>query len=212
MEAANPTERQVHLLDYWQVLVKRRWAIYSALLLVTGLVTLGSFLVQPQYTATAQLQIEKFNPKVLPFQDVMASYIDYRDDFYETQSRLIQSRSVARAVVRRLELAKHPSFALPPANGNRTAEEQQNLLAAIVQGGTKVALIRNSRLLNIAYTGPDPELAARIVNALANSYIEFNASNAYNTSERASASMGRLIETLTGEIDEKERELQEYAR
>jgi polysaccharide biosynthesis transport protein len=214
MEAANATERQVHLLDYWQVLVKRRWVVYSALLLVTGLVTLGSFLVKPQYTATAQLQIEKFNPKVLPFQDVMASYIDYRDDFYETQSRLIQSRSVARAVVKRLELGRHPLFEInASASGEPlSAEDRENLLASRVQAGTKVDLIRNSRLVNISYTGPDAELAARIANALADAFIEFNASNAYNTSEKASVSMGRLVETLTGEIDEKERELQQYAR
>ncbi|MGH9870458.1 MAG: GumC family protein [Candidatus Polarisedimenticolia bacterium] len=210
----SPTERQVHLLDYWQVLIKRRWVIYSALVLVTGLVTLGSFLVRPQYTATVQLQIEKYNPNVLPFQDVMASYSDFRDDFYETQSRLIQSRSVARAVVRKLDLSKHPAYELPVSRSSEppTPEERENILAAMVQAGTQVNLIRNSRLVNISFTGPDAELSARVANTIGDSFIEFNASNAYNTSERATTSMSRLIETLTQEIDQKERNLQEYAK
>src|SRR5262249_43083820 len=82
----------------------------------------------------------------------------------------------------------------------------------MVQAKTDVTLIRNSRLVDIAYTSPDPDLAAQVANALANAYIEFNASNAYNTSEKATESMSHLIDSLTREIDEKERALQQYAR
>ncbi len=214
MEPANPTERQVHLLDYWQVLVKRRWVVYSCLLLVTGMVTLGSFLIEPQYTAEAQLQVEKYSPNVLPFQQVVSSYADWRDDFYETQARILQSRTVARAVVQQLKLAENPLFEIPAGSQTHelTADERENLLAAMVHGGTKVDLIRNSRLVNVSYTCADAKVAAEVANALAEAYIQFNASNAYNSSEKATESMTRLIESLTREIDEKERELQAYAR
>jgi len=212
--AASVATHQVNLIEYWQVLVKRRWIIYSALLLVTGLVTLGSFLVRPLFTATAQLQIEKQSPNVLPFQDVLTSYADYRDDFYETQSRLIQSRSVARAVVRKLELSRHPLFAIPPGRSEvpLTPDEIERRITEIVRQSMKVELIRNSRLVNISYISPEPELAAEIANALADAYIEFNARSAYNTTEQAAASLTRQIETLREEIDEKERRLQRYAR
>ncbi|HKY32134.1 MAG TPA: polysaccharide biosynthesis tyrosine autokinase [Candidatus Polarisedimenticolia bacterium] len=205
-------ERQVHLLDYWQVLLKRRWVIYSAVLLVTGLVTLGSFLIEPRYTATVQLQIEKYSPNVLPFQDVMASYADYRDDFYETQLRLIQSRNVARSVVRELGLRRHPLFEIPPSGETLTEEELEGLVADMVRAGTEVGMIRNSRLVNVSFVSRDAELSARVANALADEFIEFNARNAYNASEQATESMARLIDNLTREIDEKERELQQYAR
>ncbi len=219
MEAAapadSPTQRQIHLLDYWQVIVKRRWAIYSALLLVTGLVTLGSFLVRPQYTATAQLQIEKYSPNVLPFQDVMASYADFRDDFYETQSRVIASRSVARSVARRLELLRHPLYA-PFVDKARAAgytpEELELLVTDMVQAGMQVRLIRNSRLVSVSYVSPEAELSARVANAIAEAYMEFNAATAYNTTEQATQSMLRQIDTLRDEISSRERKLQEYAR
>src|SRR5262245_17704568 len=125
------TNRQNHLLDYWQVLIKRRFIIYSALILVTGLVTLGSFLTRPMHTATVQLQIEKRSPNVLPFEEIMSTYTDFRDDFYETQSRLIQSRSVARAVVRKLDLTNHELFKRIPASGARplTPDETETIVA-----------------------------------------------------------------------------------
>jgi len=208
------TERQAHLTDYWQVLVKRRWIIYSALLLVTGLVTLGSFLARPLYTSTVQLQIEKYSPNVLPFQDVMTSYTDFRDDFYETQSRLIQSRSVAREVVRRLDLTHSPLFEVTSTSGEAPIgqDELETMVADRLRKKMKVELIRNSRLANISFTCEDAALSAAIANAAGDAYMEFNARNAYNTTERATESMTRQIETLRHEIDEKERQLQKYAR
>ncbi|HEY3176819.1 MAG TPA: polysaccharide biosynthesis tyrosine autokinase [Candidatus Polarisedimenticolia bacterium] len=207
-------ERQTHLLDHWQVLVKRRWVIYSALLLVTGLVTLGSFLARPIYTGSVQLQIEKHSPNVMPFQDVVSPYSDFRDDFYETQSRLIQSRSVARGVVRRLDLTKHPLFEVrrSPGGPELTEDEIETMVAEKVSRKIRVELIRNSRLLNISVTSPDPIMAAGLANAVADAFMEFNARSVYNTTEQASESISRQVESLQNEISDKERRLQRYAR
>ncbi len=209
-----PGDRQVHLMEYWQVLTRRRWIIYSAVLMVTGLVTLGSFLSRPMYTATAQLQVEKFSPNVLPFQDVLTSYSDWRDDFHETQLRLIQSRTVARIAARNETLWKEAQFEVPPGPDDQPLDEMERelLVAQMVQGGMNASLIRNSRLINISYESSDAEMAARVANAIADAYIEFNMQTAYNTSEQATQSMSRLVEKLRDEIDEKERALQEYAR
>ena len=206
--------RQIHLLDYWQVLVKRRYIIYSALTLVTGLVTLGSFLARPMYTATAQLQIEKRSPNVLPFEEIMSTYSDFRDDFYETQSRLIQSRSVARAVVRKLDLTNHELFKRVPSSGAGplTPEQIETAIADRLRRVLKVELIRNSRLANLTYVSPDPQLSAKIANAIAEAYMEFNSQNDYNTTERAAESISRQVETLRAEISAMERQLQKYAR
>ena len=92
----DPRDRELHLLDYWRVLVKRRWVVYTSLAIVVSVTALGSLLTRPIYTATTRLQIEQSAPKVLPFQDVMASVPDFRNDFYQTQYGLIQSRRVAR--------------------------------------------------------------------------------------------------------------------
>src|SRR5215470_13079904 len=105
-------EKEIHLLDYWQVLVKRRWVVYTSLAVVVTIVALGSFLTRPVYTATTRLQIEQNTPNVLPFQDVMGSLPDPRNDFYQTQYGLIQSRRVAGEVIRTLGLANEEEFRL----------------------------------------------------------------------------------------------------
>ncbi len=107
------SERELHLLDYWRILVKRRWVIYTSLAVVVSVTMLGSLLTRPVYTATTRLQIEQSAPKVLPFQDVTASLPDFRNDFYQTQYGLIQSRRVAREVIATLRLADLPEPSQP---------------------------------------------------------------------------------------------------
>ena len=103
-------QRDVHLLDYLRVLVKRRWVVYTCLALVVTTVMLRSLLMEPVYTATTTLQIERLTPNILPFQQVTPQQGGYYSGFYETQYGLITSRRVAREVIRTLELANHPEF------------------------------------------------------------------------------------------------------
>src|SRR2546426_10205510 len=103
-------EKEIHLLDYWHVVLKRRWVVYTSLAVVVSVTTLGSFLKRPVYSARTRLQIEQNTPKILPFQDVMSSVPDFRNDFYQTQYGLIQSRRVAREAIDSLHLADLEEF------------------------------------------------------------------------------------------------------
>ena len=47
----------LHFLDYWRVLVRRRWTVYLALISATLLALITSFLATPLYRATTVLQI-----------------------------------------------------------------------------------------------------------------------------------------------------------
>ena len=120
---AETREKEIHLLDYWHVVLKRRWVVYTSLAVVVSVTTLGSFLQRPVYTATTRLQIEQYTPKILPFQDVMATASDQRNDFYQTQYGLIQSRRVAREAITSLGLDKYPDFKVSgasPKEGDRS--------------------------------------------------------------------------------------------
>ncbi len=70
-------EKEIHLLEYWRVLVKRRWVIYTALAVLVSTVTLGSLLMMPVYTALTRLQIERNSPNILPFQEILGSVPDH---------------------------------------------------------------------------------------------------------------------------------------
>ncbi|MEE9219111.1 MAG: Wzz/FepE/Etk N-terminal domain-containing protein, partial [Acidobacteriota bacterium] len=207
-------EREVHLLDYWRVLVKRRWVIYTSLAVLVTTVLLGSLLMRPVYTATVRLQIESLSPNILPFQDVLVSAPDRRNDFYQTQYGLIRSRSVARDVIASLRLDRNPEFEVdvsaragPGLSAEEAAEaERIDLFLEMLD----VSPVRNSRLVDVSFSSHDRVLSARAANRVAETYIAFNSEAQYNTSTRATASLTHQIANLQEEIDAKENELQEY--
>jgi len=186
-------DKDIHLLDYWRVVLKRRWVVYTSLAVVVSVTTLGSFLQRPTYTATTRLQIEQNTPKILPFQDVMASVPDFRNDFYQTQYGLIQSRRVAREVIESLHLADLEEFrvGVPAASPSGPSPKEQADAKRVDKFLKKLTVnpVRNSRLVDISFASRDRVLAARVANRVAETYIAFNSESQYNTTERATTSL-----------------------
>jgi capsular exopolysaccharide synthesis family protein len=209
-------EREFHLLDYWRIVVNRRWVLYTSLIVVVVTVTLGSLLKRPVYTATTRLQIEQNMPKVLPFQEVMASVPDRRNDFYQTQYGLIRSRKVAGDVIGSLGLAKVDEFEVRVGKtaGRGLTPEKVAEFKRIDRFLKKlnVSPVRNSRLVDVSFASYDPVLSARIANRVADTYIAFNSQVQYNTTARATTSLAHQVANLQEQIDAKEKELQAYAR
>ncbi len=81
---------------------------------IVALATLRTLLTKPVYEATAQLLIEKQNPNVLNFQGVTEERAGSGiDDYYQTQYKLLQSRSLARRVIESLDLLNDPEYGGP---------------------------------------------------------------------------------------------------
>src|SRR5258706_6827947 len=101
----------LHLRDYGRVLSERRNVVVTCLVLVVAFTALFSFLAVPQFRATTTIQIEQKAPEALSFGEGRSSdYYDYQD-FYQTQYKVLQSRSVLRLAAERLDLPNRPEFA-----------------------------------------------------------------------------------------------------
>src|SRR6476661_9228542 len=70
--------REPHLYDYLLILRKHQWLILSFLLAVVTIVTIATFRMQPVYSTTARIEIDRENSNVLPFQG--ADSFDYMMD------------------------------------------------------------------------------------------------------------------------------------
>ena len=106
-------EEQIDLRDYLRVLLKRRWLIFTIFMIVVLTVAIHTFSATPIYQATARIVIEKENPNVVSIQEVMA--VDTTgSDYYQTQYKIIESRTVAREVIKRLDLENSLEFFPPP--------------------------------------------------------------------------------------------------
>jgi capsular exopolysaccharide synthesis family protein len=109
-------ESQLDVRHYLRVVRKRKWTIIAAFVIIVLTAAINVFTEEPMYQANARMIIEKSNPNIVSIQEVMA--IDTWDpDYKETQFKIIESRSVARRVIEKLNLADSEEFNPTPKTG-----------------------------------------------------------------------------------------------
>jgi len=193
-------EEQIDLRDYLRVILKQRWIIITFFAIVVIFVAIYVLTATPIYKSTTRLVIEKENPNVVSIEEVMA--VDASGtDYYQTQYKIIESRTVAREVIKRLRLDQSEEFCPSPkddfiSNLKNSISDFKNSITSLLKtdktsketekyerdsalvsnfiSRIEVSPIRNSRLVDIGFEAKNQVLASRIANTLASAYIDQN--------------------------------------
>ncbi len=192
--------KEVHLQDYIQVILRRRWIIITFFTVLVTTVIIGTLKQTPIYESTLTLLIERKSPRVISVQEVSpmgtSDYYAYKD-YYETQYKLIKSKSLLAKVAQ--------SVGLKSDNPHKGTDSVEKLLKAI-----KVQPVKNSRLVKISAESTAPEMAARIANTLADEYIKNNLERNINTSNAAAQWLSTKIEEQRQKLRDAEWTLQKH--
>lgn len=209
------------LAEYWRLAVKHRWVILGAFLAcVLGSVAI-TLLMTPVYSAKSTLQIDRESLRVLNVDDEQPRESMYSsEEFFQTQYGLLRSRSLAERVVDSLGLAASDAFidqmgAAAPPRGNRTAAEHSRIrreaVIRLVMANFSVYPVRGSRLVEISFESPVPEVSARVVNAYAENFIQANLDRRFESSSFAREFLEEQILQTKAKLEETERALVDYA-
>jgi polysaccharide biosynthesis transport protein len=199
--------REPHLLDYVIILRKHQWLILTFLLTVVTVVTISSFKMKPVYQAAARVEVDKESQNTLPFSDSNA-YDEYVDSeaYLETQIKILESETLALQTIKSMDLAKYPEFGGTPGTAaveQGGAFKRPAILSAFL-GRLSVSRIPNSRLVEVRFEGEDPELAAQVVNAHLQNYIEQNFRSKYDATTQASTWLSAELEELRIKVEKSE--------
>ena len=77
---------------------------------------------------------------------------------------------------------------------------------------TRVGGVKETRLIDITFMHPDPQVAARIVNAVANVFMRSNLENKNETNAATGEFLGKRVADLQSQIREGEERLVSYAK
>lgn len=200
--------REPHLLDYFIILRKHQWLVLTFLLTVVTVVTIASFKMKPVYEAAARVEVDREAQNMLPFQDPN-SYGEYVDmeNYIETQSKILQSETLALQTIRALDLGRYPEFggaanSLAWTHGAGAARRPAILGAFL--GRLIVKRVPNSRLVEVQFEAQDPQLAAQVVNTHLQSYIEQNFRSKYDATTQASTWLSAELEELRIKVEKSE--------
>jgi capsular exopolysaccharide synthesis family protein len=98
-----------HLLEYLRVLFRRRYTAIAAFLFVVAVMGFNTYTATPIYEAPVQLLIEQQNQNVFTLRDGVVQEGD-TVEFYQTQFRILQSRTLAKRTIDALKLWDHPEL------------------------------------------------------------------------------------------------------
>jgi len=217
------TTWQPQLRHHLLVLGKHKWLIVAHLLLVVTLVTIATFRARPVYEATARVEIDSMNQNFLPFQTsgYYESYWD-TDNYIETRGKVLQSETLAQQTIRTMDLENNPEFlgdepksaqaASPAAAASSGGPQKKPAILAAFLSRLKVMRVRNSRLLNVRFEAYDPELAARILNAHLENFLEHNFRTRYESTIQASNWLTTQLEDMKVRVEKSEDALVTYER
>lgn len=202
------------LRTYWDILCKRRWTILTVFLVVFTLVTIFSFKMKPVYKATARVEIDAEGPQLQSISDLYQSPLS-DETFLETQVRVLGSDNLAWQTIQQLKLAGNSAFApgsQPVAAGALGSPETEGRLIREFRKHLTVALALNTRMVEVSFESTHPELAARVVNALVNGYVEYNFRMKYDATRQASGWMEQELDELKAKVEKSQQALVDYER
>jgi capsular exopolysaccharide synthesis family protein len=200
--------REPHLYDYLLILRKHQWLIVSFLLAVVTIVSIATFRMQPVYTATCRIEIDRENTNLLPFQGVDSyDYITDLDNYIETQSRILTSETLALQTIRNSGLIAHSEFPGSASeaitSGSLANHKRPPELGAFL-GSLAVKRVPQSRLLDVSFESTNPELAAQILNAHIANFMEQNFRSKYEASAKATTWLTDQLSELKVKVQNSE--------
>jgi len=203
--------QEINLRDYWEKIRRRKGTVLSFAAAVFVLTAFWTFIQRPVYTAKGTLLIEK-ELNILSFEQVF-QIETMRDDFYQTQYRLLSGRTLADDVINRLNLYANEEFVGKPDKRKKPADPtdhvfRENLIDGFL-GRLQVKPVRMTRLVEVSFDARDPKLAADCVNELAAAFIDLNINMKFAATEQATEFLGDQIKGLQADIERKAGELQE---
>ncbi|GAK51900.1 hypothetical protein U14_03146 [Candidatus Moduliflexus flocculans] len=222
-------QEDVRLQDYWRILKKRQWVIVTFFVIIVVSVTITTFLSSPIYKGTTRILIEKDTPNILSFQEVLA-FNTSDTDYYQTQYTILKSRSLARAVLEQLGMLQQAEeenigFSVrgllnevlllaglkePLSDEAKQRFAEQQRIDNFINDTINIEPIKGSWLVDISAVSKNPELAAKIANALVETYIKQTLESKLSASKDAGGWLEEQLKTSQQKVSESEAALLAY--
>lgn len=185
-----------------------RWVILAATAVGLALAVIYTLLTTPLYRATVTLEVNPPSVEIMDEQTRETASGASTWDTVTTQVGLLRSRSLADSVAQELNLANDPNVvdqSLDPSARLRVA-------SGVVRGGLDVTPPEEGTLIQFGFTSESPQLAARIANGIAESFVNSNLQRRYEASAYARNFLQRQIAKTRADLEKSERRLVAYAQ
>ncbi len=213
--------KEPHLRDYLRVILRRKWIVITFFLVAVTTALLGTFLMTPIYRASVAIKIDKENPNVINIKDV---YENERteDAYYQTQYKILKSRTLAKRVIRSMKLDQNAEFLghVPPQRPQANTigdtakpnmdEDLNPGLIDLFLGNLNVMPEQKSRIVRVSFDSRSPVLAANVANDVAKMFIDFNIESKFDATLQARDWLEKQLQDLKAKVERADEALNKY--
>jgi polysaccharide biosynthesis transport protein len=210
------------LREYARVLIKRKWVVITSLTVVVAVVAISTLRSTPVYEAVGSIAINKMDPVAFSLKDSSNS-VDYYDPTdLDTEVRILKSDLLALQVIRQLNPDRRSDFGGKAKTESSSLElttdalqpdsAKTSAMLASFKSSLQVALVPNTRIIEIRFRSPDKNLAARAVNALATTYVEQNFKTRFESTMQASDWLSKQLVDLQIKVETSQEKLVQYQK
>jgi succinoglycan biosynthesis transport protein ExoP len=212
------------LREYVRVLIKSKWVVIASVALVVAIVVISTLRSTPIYEAVGSIAINKTDPVTFNLKDSSSGFDYYDPTDLDTEVRILKSDLLALQVIRQLSLDKQPEIGAqskPSASSSSIelttdAMQPDSTRTSAALAGFKasllVSLVPNTRIIEIRYRSPDKNIASRVVNALANTYVEQNFKTRFESTMQASDWLSKQLVDLQVKVETSQEKLVKYQK
>ncbi|PIE33737.1 hypothetical protein CSA56_10450 [candidate division KSB3 bacterium] len=197
-------QKDVHLIDYFLVIRRRRWIVFSAFLLVTVTTVIGLYRKpdpEPKYQASATLIVKPDRPALVNIRGSQPFYQEYFNEGVDqrTQLHILKSREMLERLVRELDLTK---YGVDPGNEEQVIAKIRQTVQIVPVGGTY--------LVKIIATEDTPEKSIDLANTMAEVYIEYNLQTKLSSARETLVWMNEQVVDLRTKMQDAYSALSDY--
>jgi succinoglycan biosynthesis transport protein ExoP len=232
----------IDLKEIFRAIARHKWMIAGTTLLCVGAAAFYTLRITPLYQATTLIQIDRSAQKVVGFNTEVELDQGTASDQLQlrTQIELLKSRSLALRVIDEMGLYRPDEGGAPPAPVAPAAapdadagfvatlrEHFNRLVSPPEDGGERpsrnetvrafnesvsIEPRRSSRLVEVQVVNKDGELAARIANQIAQTFIAMNLERKLESSVYARQFLEEQIQVTKAKLEQSERVINQYAK
>ena len=195
-------------------ILRKHWkASLAFALLLELLVALVVFSLDNSYEARAVLDVEPPSADSITTAQNSSGAAN-NPAYLDTQTEILNSDGLALGVIDQLHLDQNPTFMkqgfvqaavtwvgglITPASKS-TGQRDVDKLLLIFHRNMSVGEVKGSQLVEVRYDSTDPQLAAQVVNAMVNQYLDKTYQSRYDATIRAAQSITPRLNELQNSV------------
>lgn len=219
---------ETHLRDYWRIVRRRLWIPISVLLIVTTLAAIYNLRLPSIYEGVTEIVLER-EDRFVNLKDVQLNLGGGDDAQYiNTQLKIMQSPKVAYLVAKTLDLEHNSDFApdlartlqaskneLDVSSGESDEQAEMAKLEGWIEtllGNIEIKQLRDTRLVEIHYRHPVPDLARKVADTWADAYLKNTLDSRLEANKLSGQFLNKSIQDYRIKTREAEEKLLNYRR